>query len=119
MGRPVKYTNEEIVAALRKTMGMVYLAAKHVGCDPDTIHLRARKHPEVAACIRSQRGELVDTAELALRNAILRGDAWAIALVLKTLGKDRGYVEKQEVEHSGSTTQTVIYLPAKDATPAA
>jgi hypothetical protein len=96
MARPRVYTNEQMIAALQETKGLVFLAAQRVGCDPDTIYNRARKSPAVAAAIRNQRGVVVDTAELKLYQAILDGQAWAIALTLKTLGKDRGYVERQE-----------------------
>lgn len=94
MARPTKYTNDRIIAALAETKGLVYLAARVVGCDPDTIYHRAKKSPDVAAAIRAHRGELIDRAEQKLSEAVDRGEAWAVALVLKTLGRDRGYVEK-------------------------
>jgi hypothetical protein len=98
MARPRVYTNEQLIAALTETKGLVYLAAKRIGCGVDTIYRRARTSKDVAAVIRQQRGELVDTAELGLYNAILQGDPWAITLVLKTLGKDRGYREAIQLE---------------------
>ena len=42
---------------------------------------------------------MVDTAELKLWQCIQNGEAWGITLCLKTIGKDRGYVERQE--HTG------------------
>jgi hypothetical protein len=98
MARPRVYTNEELISALTETKGLVFLAARKLGCDASTIYRRARQSKAVAAAIRQQRGELVDTAELALYNGILRGEAWAVTLALKTLGKDRGYVEPVRLE---------------------
>src|SRR5262245_24134441 len=98
MGRPRVYTNAEMTAALAATRGMVYLAARRLGCKADTIYRRARASPEVADCLRCQRGEFVDTAELRLYDAVLEGRPWAVAMVLKTLGKDRGYVERAETK---------------------
>jgi hypothetical protein len=95
-GRPRAYTHEEMMSALRLTKGLVYLAAKQLGCKPDTIYARVRISPDVAGCLKSQRGEFVDVAELKLNQAVLGGEPWAVALVLKTLGKDRGYVERSE-----------------------
>ena len=40
---------------------------------------------------------MIDTAELKLWQSIQNGEAWGITLCLKTLGKDRGYVERQEL----------------------
>jgi hypothetical protein len=91
-----RYTNEQIVKALKHTKGMLYLAAKHLGCNHETISLRAKVCPKVAAEIRIQRGEFVDKAELKLMNAVNNDEPWAILNTLKTLGKDRGYVERTE-----------------------
>ena len=49
----------------------------------------------------------VDFAENALVGRIGKGDTTAIIFALKTKGRSRGYVEKQEVENTG--TQTVIF----------
>jgi hypothetical protein len=97
MARPQVYTNDEIISALVEKKGLVYLAAKRLACSPNTIYARARTSPAVAEAIASQRGEVVDTAEMKLFEAIEAREAWAIALTLKTLGKDRGYVERQEM----------------------
>ena len=108
MARPRVYTNEQIITALGECKGLVFVAAKKIGCDPDTIYRRARSTKSVAAALRRQRGELVDTAELALYNAILAGEAWAVTLCLKTLGKDRGYVESTEQLLRGEIRQEIV-----------
>jgi hypothetical protein len=94
--RPRTYTNEQFIDALTQCKGLVYLAAKRLGADPGTLYRRAKKSPVVAEAIKHQRGEMIDTAELSLYNAVLRGEPWAVCLILKTLGKDRGYVEAIE-----------------------
>lgn len=101
------YTDEQIVKALTETKGMVYLAADRVGCNPDTIYARAEKSKSIQDAMRNERGKVVDTAELKLFSAILRDEPWAIRMALMTLGKNRGYVEKTEVE---STTRTTLEL---------
>jgi hypothetical protein len=55
--------------------------------------------PEVAEAVADAREELIDIAELRLRKAVQDGEAWAIALTLKTIGKGRGYVERHEVQN--------------------
>ena len=59
------------------------------------------------------RGELVDYGELALRRAVVDGEPWAVGLVLKTLGRDRGYVERTENmvtgKDGGPVTMRVVY----------
>ena len=94
----VIYPTFAIIDALKATMGKVYLAAERLGCDPQTIYNRAKQEPVIELAMRMARGKTVDKAELKLEVALDNGEAWAIQMVLKTLGKDRGYVERHEVE---------------------
>ena len=87
---------ERIIECLRETNGLVSLAAKRVPCSISTINTRRKRVQAVEQVIQECRGELVDLGELALRKAVLAGEPWAVSLVLKTLGKERGYVERQE-----------------------
>lgn len=116
MGEEI-YSDEIMIAALKTTKGGVYLAAKAIGCAPTTIYDRAAKSPAVEECIKAQRGQVIDTAELKLYQAILDGQPWAIALALKTIGKHRGYVERSEVTGKDGATQPglIVYLPAKES----
>jgi hypothetical protein len=97
MARPVKYSTEQILLALEETKGAVYLAAKALGCCADVIYDRAKKVKTVARLIQTERGKVLDTAELKLYTAVLAGEPWAVILVLRTLGKDRGYSERRQV----------------------
>jgi hypothetical protein len=92
-----RFTAAQVIVALQATKGMVYLAAKRLKCDPDTVLNYCKRYPSVEAAKQTQRGELVDLAEQKLRESIQNGEAWGITLCLKTIGKDRGYVERQEV----------------------
>ena len=91
------YTTEQIISALEATNGLITLAAQRLGCSPQTIYNRANKSKRLKDIIFEKRDNLVDHAELALRAAVLNKEPWAVAMVLKTLGKSRGYVERQEV----------------------
>lgn len=92
-----KYTNEQIVSALNQTNGMVYIAARRLGCSPQTIYTRADKNKSIRQAIEDARGEVIDAAELKLKQAVMNGEAWAVAFTLKTIGRNRGYVERQEM----------------------
>ena len=75
---------------------MVYLAAKRLGCDADTVYNYCRRYASVQAAKDAERGEMIDTAELKLWTSIQNGEAWGIAYCLSRLGKERGYVERVE-----------------------
>ena len=92
-----RYTTEQIIKALQETNGMVYIAARRLGCTPQTIHNHANKTKAVRDAIEDSRGEVIDAAELKLKQAVMNGESWAVAFTLKTIGKTRGYVERQEV----------------------
>lgn len=92
-------------------------AASILGCHPDTIRNYARRYAKVRAAILSERKSLVDIAERGLRNALLRDEAWAVTFTLKTLGKEEGYVERTETEHTGEVTIKVQYADGIDSNP--
>jgi hypothetical protein len=94
-----KFTNEAIITALKKRKGLIYLAAETLGCAPLTIYRRVELSQEVAQCLKDQRGKIVDTAENKLFISVNKREPWAVAMVLKTLGKDRGYVERIEMSN--------------------
>ena len=103
------YSTEQIIEALKETKGMVYVAAERLGCAPVTIYKRAKISKAVQDEIDKQRGKMVDIAELKFYQAIQNGEPWAIAMMLKTVGKGRGYVEKQIIDNQVSGEMTVYH----------
>ena len=97
MGKREKYTVEQVIAALKKTRAAVYLAADELHCVPKTVYNYAKRYASVRDCIEAEDGKVTDTAELKLASAILNGEPWAILFRLRTKGKSRGYVERQEI----------------------
>jgi hypothetical protein len=98
MTRSNGYTANQVIEALKETKGMVYLAAEALGCAPQTVYNYAKRYKSVQVEIDNQRGVFLDKTEMKLDEAIEKGESWAIAFALKTLGKKRGYTEKQEIE---------------------
>ncbi len=96
--RPVRFTPKAIIAALVKSRGLISSAARSLGCDRKTITRACRKYPKVRATLHEQRELQTDRAELRLFKAIDAGQAWAITLYLKTIGRQRGYSEKLDLE---------------------
>ena len=114
MGRKKRYTVADIIDALRKTHGMVYLAANELDCSHTTVYNYMKKHHSVKAEFDRMRGELLDNAEQKLRDAILAGEHWAVAFALKTIGRDRGYVEKQALDVTSGGEPLVIRVKSFD-----
>ena len=107
MGRPRKLSDEQIIAALRETKGLVSLAAHNLGCSTQTIYVRSKESQAIADAMGEERSKVIDLAEQKLYEALERGEKWAVELALRTIGRVRGYVEKQELETT-STSRLVI-----------
>lgn len=91
-----RYTAQQVIDAIEEGMTAVG-AARILGCKHMTVLNYAKRYPTVDAVLKAKRREMVGLAEMGLRRAILAGESWAIAFALKTLGKDDGYTERQEI----------------------
>ncbi len=90
-----KFTKKEVVAALAKA-GTKLGAANILGCHRDTITTYMRRDPEIADAVHEARENLIDIAESGLMRNVSDRHPASIFFTLKTLGKDRGYVERTE-----------------------
>jgi hypothetical protein len=116
MARTNRYTVDQVIQALKDTKGMVYLTAQVLKCTANTVFSYCERYPAVEQAKHDARGEMLDICELKLFQAVQKGEPWAIAFCLKTLGKDRGYVEKHEVagKDGGALVLHVVYEDAPD-----
>lgn len=93
-----KFSREQLIHAVTKTRGLVYLAAQGLGCTPQLIFKRAVQDPELKQLIHDERNRIIDFAEAKLVEAVGKGEAWAVCFLLKTQGRRRGYSERVELE---------------------
>lgn len=107
MGAPEKLTIKQIEAELKITHGAITLAAENLGVVYNTVRRYVDKSPTLQDLIIHYREMKVDKAELKLEQAIQNGEPWAIALTVKTLGKRRGYIERQEITGKDGDALTV------------
>jgi len=86
--------------ALEKTLGVVTSAAKTVGVGRTTHYLWMQEDKEYKAAVDELSDVAIDFAESQLHKQIKEGNSTATIFFLKTKGKKRGYVERQEVDVS-------------------
>jgi len=110
--KPPQFTVEQVAVALKATMGKVYLAAKELGCSHQTVYNYLNNNPELKELVEAERGQMIDVAECALKRATIKGEAWAVCFTLKTIGKDRGYIERHQQELSGRDGKPVAFKAA-------
>ena len=92
-----RLTADQIRHALEQASGNVAYAARSLQVSRSTLYRRINESAQLRAVLQDAREELVDIAESALKRAVLNGEGWAVCFALKTLGKSRGYVERQEL----------------------
>jgi len=92
-----RYSIAKMIEAIRTEHGMVTRVADLLGCSPQTVRNYSRDYPAVQEALTEERERMTDLAESAMYTAISNGEPWAVAMYLKTQGKNRGYVERQEV----------------------
>ena len=103
----------EVFTALTACTGNVAAAATRLGCSRHGLNLFLERHPRLLQLCKDFRESMVDHAESQFNRAILNGAPWAVAMALKTIGKRRGYVERQEVEQE---TRVTLAQPAEELT---
>lgn len=91
------YDKEQFIKAIENSGGYVSLIADRVGCHIDTVYQWKARDEDVATAIKREKIKQVDFAEGKLQSLIKKENPTAIIFYLKTQGKDRGYVERQEV----------------------
>ena len=106
-----------VEAKLREFNGNMAAVARTFGVTRQAVFRHVQKRPQLLAAVNDCREARVDVAESALDRAVDNGEGWAIALVLKTIGKGRGYVERTETHHSGGVALEIVEELADDPHP--
>ncbi len=107
------YPKEIFEKAIALSYGVKASVASAVGCSRQTVDNAFERWPELREKFDSARSSLVSMATSAMINEIQNpksdGHARAWSFVLKTLGKDEGFVERSEV--TGADGRPVIEIP--------
>jgi hypothetical protein len=96
-----KMAKANFLESLEKSLGVITQAAKKANINRNTVYIWQREDEEFSKAIKSINNIVLDFAESALHKQINDGNTAATIFLLKCKGKKRGYVEKQEIEHSG------------------
>ena len=89
---------EQMLEALERSLGIVTTACNAVGINRSTHYDWLKKDSDYADKVKAIEGRTLDFAESHLHKLIKEGNPAATIFFLKTKGKGRGYVERQEIE---------------------
>jgi hypothetical protein len=101
-GKPLRFTPDEVVDAVRGSGGFVTEIARRLRCSRGTVYNYRRRYEEVAAAIFEEKEHLLDTAESALLRQVNNGNITAIIFYLKTQGYGRAYGDRQKLDVAGN-----------------
>lgn len=97
-----------ILEALESSLGVVTSACKKVGVGRTTFYGWLKDDQDFANQVAEIENVALDFAETQLHKQIEDGSAAATIFYLKTKGKKRGYIERQEISHEGVQTFQIV-----------
>lgn len=110
---PTKITKQAAISAAKRNGGILTDTAAELGVSRRTLNNYCNRWPELKQVVDDARQELCDAAERTLSFIVQHGEErnrlTAAIYITKTIGKARGYVERQQLEHSGSANIDVRF----------
>lgn len=105
----MKFNKELFIETYKKKGCNISATCRAIGISRAQFYVRREEDPTIAEALRDAEEAIIDNAESKLLSKINEGDTVSLLFFLKTKGKKRGYVEKQEIEHSESESQVVLF----------
>ena len=102
MNKSEHLKKEQLLKALEKSLGIVSTACESIGISRTTYYKYYNEDKDFKRSVDSIGDIALDCAESQLFELIKEKNVTAIIFYLKTKGKKRGYIEKQEVNHNSN-----------------
>tara|TARA_R100001163_G_C4975784_1_gene133950 strand:- start:244 stop:624 length:381 start_codon:yes stop_codon:yes gene_type:complete len=102
-----------MLKALEKTMGVVSTAATMVGINRSTHYEWLKKDSEYKQKVDDLENLMLDFAETNLHQQIQEGNTTATIFLLKTRGRKRGYIERQNIQVEADISTSKISPEAR------
>lgn len=106
---------KKILECLENSLGVVSTACREAGLARSTFYEWC-KDEEFKSLVDEIQELAIDTVESALFKRIKEGDTTAMIFYLKTKGKKRGYVERQEIAARVSSTSKPSWFDVETKT---
>ena len=102
-------TKEAFIIAYRENFGKITIACQACGISRTMYQGWMKNDPEFRKTLAEIEPEeiMLDWGEHKLMERITKGDTLATMFLLKTKGKRRGYIEKQEIAHEGDVVKQI------------
>lgn len=109
----IKFQKSDVKKAVNSSGGIISVIAKRLKCDWHTAD-KYIKQFELFQEVQNEKESLLDLAESKLIDNIKNNDTTSILFYLKTQGKNRGYIERQQTDLNVEGKGFKIILPDAD-----
>ncbi len=99
---------KEFLTVFNQVGGNISMACRQANIKSRTTYYRWLENDEFRDAVENVNESFIDLAESQLRAAVSRGDMNAVFFLLKTKGKNRGYVERTEQNVSVNDFQKLM-----------
>jgi len=102
---------DDLIKEIKNAKGNLSLAAQKLRVSRVTIYKYIEKYPAAKEALENERESMIDNVETTLYSQALAGNTTAMIFFLKTQGKSRGYVERNEItgKDGNDVTIRVVY----------
>lgn len=107
-------SKKAMLEALEKSLGVVTSACRAVDISRETHYRWMRQDADYKQAVDDLSNVALDFAESQLHQQIKKGIPTSTIFYLKTKGKRRGYVERQEIAHEGLKTFEIEEVDEQD-----
>ena len=116
MTNKTEHSKKRVLDALEKSLGVVTTACKIANVGRTQFYYWLKEDKEFASKVKDIADVALDFAESQLFSQIKDGNTSATIFYIKTKGKSRGFVERQELDHTsdGEPIRINIDLDSKD-----
>jgi molybdate-binding protein len=94
-----KIAVEQLQPLLEDNKGNVAAVARKLGVSRTAVYNRINESATLQQVLADARESMLDNAESVLYKKVLEGSTAELIFFLKTQGRNRGYVERQEIDH--------------------
>ena len=107
---------KDVVGAIQQYKGNISAMARAFQVSRQAIYDYISNKPDLKQMIQDERESMLDDAESEIYKQIRKGNTTALIFFLKTQGKQRGYVERQELtgKDGQEVTIKVVYDDSND-----
>lgn len=109
-----KPSNEKLIELINKSGGIILPIATALHVSRRAVYDWIHADKELSNAMDDARESTIDIVESKYFKSAINGDTRAQEFLLKTLGKNRGYVEKQEVSANVDSSLNLPKLTGED-----